>query len=439
MHDLKEDLTRHLEEAVPDEVNLWPRIQERLAQRQTAAAAAPVTAPAQAPSAARSTRRRPMAIAAAAAAVVLGLSITGILWPKPATAAAILGKARSAMAAPAASGTRSMVMREEVTYPTGTVTINRWYEAPDKWRVEMSAGGALKGLLVSDGTTMWRYDPAERTVSISEVGPTYETLAALAPLGEPTANLGDLLQRADQCFSARVAGTDKVAGRSAYVVNLKQTGCFSAAAPNQGGAQSLWVDKQTFLVLKSTASDAAGKQVEAREVTSVAFQEPIPADTFTFAVPQGATVYDSRPKPAPSGVELVGQMQQLAAEAGIPLYLPRAVPAGLKAGAPQRTPAGVEVNYSPNGTRALEAGTVLVIQQKAAPTDLTNPLPDEQIIQVAGQPAIFLQGNRNPDGTGLASNLTVVRNGTKITFTSFTLDKAALIAMAESLEPVTAR
>jgi hypothetical protein len=191
------------------------------------------------------------------------------------------------------------------------------------------------------------------------------------------------------------------------------------------------------MVLKAVVKNAAGTTLETREVTRIAFDTAIPAETFSFTVPEGITVWDARSKPAPSGyAELVAQMEQIGKAVDFPLFLPRAVPEGLVAGAPQHSPAGVEIAYSPTGTGAVEGGTVVMIQRKATPSDMGERLPDEQPMQIGGYPGWFLQGFRNPDGTGLASGLTVVRDGTRISFTSFALGKEPLLAMALSLEQV---
>ncbi|HLN62752.1 MAG TPA: sigma-E factor regulatory protein RseB domain-containing protein [Symbiobacteriaceae bacterium] len=424
---MREELSRELEAAVPADLDLWPKIQERLAQRQPAPAA--VVKP--------SRKRWPLGVAAAAAVLAVGIGLGSAMWARPVSAQAIMSKAQDAMASPVGERFKTLALHETVTYAEGTTEIDRWYDAPNRWRVEVRSGGKLQNVAVSDGTTMWRYDPQQKSVTISEAARDYSSLAGISPLGEEVAGLADLLEQASRCYSPQVAGSATVAGRAAYVIDLKQTSCFSASVPNQGGQQTLWVDKETYMVLKAVVRESSGTVLETREVTRIAYDAPIPADAFTFAVPEGVTVWDTRPKPAPAGYqELVAQMQQFARDADYPLFLPRAVPTGLRAGAPMLTPAGLEIAYSATGTGAIEAGAVQMMQRRATSSDVGGHPPDEQPIQVGNYPGWFLQGHKEPDGTGLHNGLTVIRDGTRISFTSLDLGKEQLLAMALSLEPV---
>lgn len=385
-------MSEHLEESIPADTDLWPQVQRKLTRRR------------------RQRLLMRMASAAAAAVIVVGAGVTWSLWPGTANAQVILEKAQATLASPAAL--RSFVMTERVTWRTQATEIQRWYQAPDHWRTETRQDGQLVAVTASDGTDLWRYDPASHTATVSAGGGDYNMVETLSPFGQAVSDLTDLFRQAGQpgqCLTPKVKGTEAVAGRQAYVLDLGATSCPSTSAPDLNGRQTMWVDKETYLVLKVTYEAPDGSLAGFREVTSLQLGVDVAPERFTFAPPVGAVVYDARPKPAPTVAEFRTQMQQMAAQLDYPLFAPRAIPAGLRPGAPMKTSAA----------------------------DVARNVPNEVPLMVGGNRAWFLAGGTLPSGSGrLANGLTLIRDGTFINFTSFGLGKEALLQMATSLEPV---
>jgi hypothetical protein len=285
---------------------------------------------------------------------------------------------------------------------------------------------------------MWRYDPASRTVTISAGAAEYSLVGALSPFGQEVEDLGALFEQAAQpgeCLVPRVTGTETVAGREAYVLDLGEPKCYSSSAPDLNGRQTMWVDKETFLVLKRVYQGPDGAPVLTREVTSLKLGAEVPAERFTFTPEAGMLVYDARPQPAPSVAQFKAAMQATAATVDFPLYVPKAIPAGLRPGAPMSTPAGIEVGFDRAGTTS-EGSAVLMIQRKATTTDVARSRPNEERLLIAGDRAWFLPGGEISGGGRLANGLTLIRGGTMINLSSFTVDRATLIQMAASLSPV---
>jgi outer membrane lipoprotein-sorting protein len=109
------------------------------------------------------------------------------------------------------------------------------------------------------------------------------------------------------CMNAQQQGEATVANRAAYVIAVtpKPGGCAptlgtSKAGPAQSGGKNVadvgigqmlvWVDKQSFLPLKTEVRNPAGVLLERSEVTSVQYNVSLPDATFTYTPPPGATV-----------------------------------------------------------------------------------------------------------------------------------------------------
>jgi len=91
-----------------------------------------------------------------------------------------------------------------------------------------------------------------------------------------------------------------VAGRRAYVLDLGSAHCPSPnALPGLPDVHHiLWIDKETFFVLRDVAT-TANKPPVTFTVTFVEFNVAFPLGTFSFARPQAADaiIADVRPQP----------------------------------------------------------------------------------------------------------------------------------------------
>ena len=80
------------------------------------------------------------------------------------------------------------------------------------------------------------------------------------------------------------------------------TSCPSAAAADGNGPLTLWLDEETFFVLKTDLRDTADtREIRTTQVTSIRYNPELADALFTFAAPPGASVLDNRPKPPPAG------------------------------------------------------------------------------------------------------------------------------------------
>lgn len=447
---------------------------ERLRQRLEAEAAA---------RARRQTIRSPGALrrwrlaAGLAVAALLIVVLAGVyFWatqPPPVSAQEIIQKAQTAASALEASGIRSFAITETMTSRpvnerinkmegfSGAETIRsetrRWYQAPGHWRIESAGavfapdgtelpGRSWRQISVSDGSSIWDYDQVNNLVTINPYSPDiYGGKGGLSPFSEEAGDLNALLQQASTCSDPKVTGSATVAGRPTYVIDLGPSRCPSASAPEMNGRQVIWVDKETFFVLKSVLYSPTDDQpIAVNEVTSIQVNIPLDPALFIFTPPPGAKVQDFRPKPAPQAEEYQEQLRQLAQQVDFPLFAPRYVPQGLVPLQPRLFEEAlgnqVELSYVP----AAEAGEsafaglkgVSIVQQKASYSGVVRWTEGAQAVQIGDQQGWLRRSIRDVSGGRSNAAALVVRDGTWISVSSFDVSPEELVKIAASLGPV---
>jgi hypothetical protein len=214
---------------------------------------------------------------------------------------------------------------------------------------------------VSDGATRWDYDPQQQTVTIDRIDASQDGQNGLAPFGAGVSGLEAVIQQAQSCYTPQVKGEATVAGRRTYILDLGVSKCPSNSAPELNGRQVLWIDQETFFVLKAELyGPDADSPVATTEITSVAYNAPIAADQFTFAPPANAVVQDLRVAPAasaapqapPAAKQTLTTIRQ---QVSHPVFVPAQAPAGLAATEPTISPeALVTIVYrADDGSEAL--------------------------------------------------------------------------------------
>ena len=402
--------------------------------------------------------------------LVAALALTTWLRkPQPANAQEIIQKAQASLQSPAANGVQSYVLSEtqrsvplnprvsglsaaERTQAT-QVQMQRWFQAPNRWRDEytittLDAQGKVLNsasfTLVSDGSDVWQYSATDGSVTINRQEAGMSGMAGLAPFGENVQNLADLFQRASTCYHAQVSGEARVAGREAYVIDMGPSLCPSASAPEMNGRLTLWVDKETYFVLKQEQLSTQGSMVvQSSEVQHVQYNATIDTDQFTFSPPAGVQVQDMRPKPTPSASQYQAQLGQLAGQLEFPLFAPSYVPQGLAPLQPYPQSAGatqVTLSYVPpeEAAQNVMAGPhgISVQQQRATDSLVAQWTEGTESITLTAVPAWLRRGVHNADGTGSDSAVLVVRDGTLIAVSSFQVAPEELLKVADSLQAV---
>lgn len=400
-------------------------------------------------------RFRPLGAWAALAAVVvlaLGIGVFFASRPAPVQAHEVLDKAARVAADPLAGGINSIELERTGWAKVvdgrfgvvGSEVHNQQrivWQAPNLWRIESEGAFADVRLEVSDGQNVWQVADGQPT-TVQKWEPQLDARKRLmAFTGE---NLTELLANAEACYSPRLTGEEQVAGRTAYVIDLGATKCPAASGGGvMNGRRVIWVDKETFFVVKSEhyAVDENQGLIAKEEATRIVYNGDIDPDLFSYDVPAGVAIEDLRPGPAPTGEQYREQLTSLAAKVEYQLFVPSEVPAGLEPRQPRLSPsAGVELAYVPpaeveQDSAAQEHG-IWISQQHATEDLVAGWTAGMEAVTVGGDEGWLRRGERNPDGTATDSGVTVVREGTMVSLASFAFSAEELLDVAESLVPV---
>ena len=165
----------------------------------------------------------------------------------------------------------------------GTSTARVWSGGDHKGRVQLPSDSGER-TLVSDGTTHWAWNSADRTVVRGPVNQQQATTPA-----DPTAAASKAIADLRATSTVAVDGTAEVAGRAAYELVL-------TPAPTERTLLRevrVAIDAEKRMPLRLTVL-ATGSTDPALQVgfTDLKF-EPQDANLFTFTPPQGATVTDA--------------------------------------------------------------------------------------------------------------------------------------------------
>lgn len=372
--------------------------------------------------------------------------------PAPVDAAQVLGRASTVANNLAATGVKSFELESQseqiivgdaqqpIAGTSNTIT-NMAYAGPTLWRVQgtttTTLGDTIKTLNISDGATLWTYD-AYNNVALADVA-TGDQI--------PLPNVGSLdLLRQDwsNCYTPQVIGEETIANRHAYKIDLGANKCRSAALFMFEGTRTLWVDKETFFVLRDEFVGSDGKQnLGSYNVTKVQYNIDLPPGLFEYAPPPGAAVTDNRPKPAPSADAYQSQLGELARNAAYPLFVPSSLPAGLIPRVPQvdTLENSIKLEYVPadeaSTNTMADSNGVIIRQQLADYNTIRNWTDGSEIIDLSGIQGWIRRGDfQSGQNVGSNSAIMLVRDGTLISISSFAISPEQLIEIANALEPV---
>ncbi len=265
-------------------------------------------------------------LASAAMVVALAGILLWTLQPRSVDAQAIVQKAQAAMASVPAN-LHSFAMTQVITdteplSPSTAMeeqthtTIMSWYQAPNLWHSEDDGavygpdgkpmpGQAWHDITVSDGKDMWSYDAIRNEVVVNRLNANTEFSSTAFLFGTNASNLTAFLKPDRSCPDARTIpqprylGHGVIAGRPTYVIDLGRLEC--PFAPGMNGRRVIWVDQETFYVLKNELHRLSDDRIVAViQVTSIRYNIGLSAALFQFTPPPDAKVLDLRNRPAPA-------------------------------------------------------------------------------------------------------------------------------------------
>ena len=152
------------------------------------------------------------------------------------------------------------------------------YKKPNKMKTVLKQPVETAGsVTVSDGETMWIYDPQQNTVMIMDVPDPEQNELDYLNLVEMMLNESD--------FS--LEGVENFDGRATYVIdmspkNKSDLGIFEN--------MKVWVDKETWMPLKMDMKDADGNPMYSVEYRNFRINTGISDNEFQFEIPEGAEV-----------------------------------------------------------------------------------------------------------------------------------------------------
>ncbi len=292
-----------------------------------------------------------------------------------------------------------------------SATVEIWEKAPNLVRaqvLESSRPEVAGAVVVVDGSKGWYYEPARNRVVIGVPGEMEMPLPE-----EILLSMQDTIQQVLNVTDVELAGEEEVLGRPAYklVLTPKEGTEFESVA----GSATLWVDKEQWIVLKALF-EVTGMGQGSMEVRSFELNPGLPADLFTFQVPEGAEVVEvEAEEPVPVTLD------EARAQAGFVLLVPGYVPGGatlievFKLGDSiiQRYDHSQEVSF-----------TIVQGPELAGPP----PLGNTQELTVRGQPATLVV-----DEAGGNTFLYWTENGVTITLAGH-IGLAEALQVAESLQ-----
>lgn len=287
---------------------------------------------------------------------------------------------------------------------SGTIVVEGWTQktgetGPDgepiaRMRAEVleaSQEGLVGTLVVSDGETFWLYNPAENTVVTGKANEMKDATAG-SPAGAATA-LTDLLGEGLDAVELEVVGTEQVAGKDTWKVNVTPKAETSQELQLDGIVEgTLWVDEELALPLKLTL-DAADLGAGTVEVRSIETNTGLSADLFSFTPPADAEVLQAA-ELAVAGQPRATSLDEARTSVSFVLREPAYLPAGVSL---------VEVRVVGTGTVILnyagESGSVSVVQSNEEVGRDREPPADSQqrAVQIGDATGTLITGG---DGQG---------------------------------------
>ncbi|WP_436347887.1 outer membrane lipoprotein-sorting protein [Natronorubrum sp. FCH18a] len=160
-----------------------------------------------------------------------------------------------------------------------TTTQNVWERAPDQYRADVVESDEPEPIdvMVTDGSTIWMYDEDDNEAVQMDLGFDQADREAL--------NDG-FVEAFTTDMNASVEGTDTVADRDVYVLELTADGDDALYE-----SATLWIDQETDYPVKQEVTSSIGQELTTTiAFEEVAFDEEIDDDVFAFEPPEDAEI-----------------------------------------------------------------------------------------------------------------------------------------------------
>ncbi|PZR95145.1 MAG: hypothetical protein DLM69_11825 [Candidatus Chloroheliales bacterium] len=286
-----------------------------------------------------------------AAAALIVLAVAGALYvasdlashaerqslpvqPEAHTAAEIIARAKAMYQSDAI---KSFELTQVFT-PTGQATPWKsqhiFYQTPSRTRIENSDST----IVIDDGTNVWNFAPPRTSNYGGEVTVNGHDATWQDRSNGTTPNyiqqLNYDIYKLPDCYQPTLVGNAVVAGRPTYVLDMDSpvdTPCARITPVSLFGRHLLWIDHDSYFVLKSIPYKSNKPNDVISEVTNVHYNLPLATNLFNFVIPKGVTVDDYRPMNTASDDQFRAQAAEELGVISFTTYLPGYLPDKLQA------------------------------------------------------------------------------------------------------------
>ena len=267
---------------------------------------------------------------------------------------------------------------------------------------------------VSDGETIWLYNPKENKVI---TGKLQDLKQGDVGTQDPTAQMMRMQEQLQKLLDGSdlkiLSDTESVAGRPAWKVQLTP----KAETTDQLQLSSvvnttLWIGKDRYLPLKASVDAGEMGKLEAT-ITEIDVDKGVDADQFTFTPPAGAEIVDAA-ELAKQARPQTTTLEDARTNASFAVLAPTPLPQGIKLDEVQQLSMGGETviqNYSGTVSFSLvQSKTDDKFSDRGAPSGAKT-----QTVTVRGQTGTLITGAGNDQGTLLRwqeNGVTIIVAGT---------------------------
>ena len=185
------------------------------------------------------------------------------------------------------------------------------YKKPNKFKAIQKQPAEMAGSVsVSDGETMWMYDPQQNTVMMMDMSDM------------PEQNEMDYLKLIEMMLNESdfsLAGVQKVDGRTTYVIDMSPKG---ESDLGMFGDMKVWIDDETWMPLKMDMKDANGNPMYSAEYRNFQINTGISDEEFQFEIPEDAKVQTMEEMMQPQAMTLEQAQEEATFDILVPSYLP---------------------------------------------------------------------------------------------------------------------
>ncbi len=187
---------------------------------------------------------------------------------------------------------------EQTVYRAGIKGMRMEFTSPDRLKGEVRA---------DDGHVLAHYSPQRKELKLRP--------SRMEPMQSWMHHAGGMF--GDGHLDAQIVGKDKVAGRTAYVVQINAHG-------REGSSRKVYIDTEKWVKLKTEEIAPGGTVVSMSYFTKIEFVSSIPDDKFHITPPPG--VHIEREMRRPDSMSIADAKKQ----AGFTVLQPSYVPDGFK-------------------------------------------------------------------------------------------------------------